>query len=462
MTPLDTIPVVKTSRSVLQQTLLFVLFFGLLTGLIFPFFSLFLLDVHAEKVLTAKYFFACVMAGLLLAAASQLLVQFTIMREISRFKQHLQHVTGNIREYKQGQLDLDGCTDCYMEVSSNDALGEIQVGMNELIHSIRNSFSNHELTDSYHQLLNQALDMQQLSDATVRYFTENFERVIAAEIFVNSESGLKLISSQYMHRDIPAGYLDFLHDVIDSGEVHRSSEGLVLTNSGVCSEGVRGHLVFPIRNSREQLGALVLYLSGTMDSDAVRHISRLLGQYQLAYANAAAYSQIKGMATYDDLTAVYNRQHGMQLIAKEFARCRDASEPISVIMIDLDHFKQLNDTFGHPAGDMVLRNVAALFAESVRGRDIVVRYGGEEFVIIMPQMRRHDAGARMEGILEKLNSMVFPWSQLSIAVTFSAGISSSEDRLLSDYSLALALQQADSALYRAKKQGRNQVVVATE
>jgi diguanylate cyclase (GGDEF)-like protein len=458
---MDTVPTSKTKRSVLTQTRVFMFCFGLIMGAVFPFFSLFLLSVSAEKVLTAKYFFACILAGLLVAFVSYLLVQLTIMKEILAFNRHVSHVTGNIQEYKKGNLSLDECADCYLEISSADALGEIQSGMNDLVYTIRSSFQKHELTDSYHRLLNQAMDVQQLFDTTLRYFSETIDAVIAGELFTYEESGLELKSSLFMHRQIPKNYYLFLQDVIDSRRVHVSEEASVLADAGHITEQTKGHLVFPVQNDREKLGALILYVSEPLAGDEIRHVNRLLKQFLLAYGNAKAYSQIKGMATYDELTGVYNRQHGMQLVTTEFNHCREESVPISLVMLDLDHFKQLNDTFGHPAGDMVLHTVASLIKESVRGRDLVVRYGGEEFVVVMPQTTRRDAGTRIEAILEKLKQMNLRWNNLPLSVSFSAGISSSESGIFSDYTLSSILQQADTALYNAKERGRNQVVIAT-
>lgn len=451
----------KTKHSVLVRVRELMFCFGLIMGVVFPFFSMLLLDVPAEKVLTPKYFVGCILAGLLVGGVSYLLMELTVVREILKFKDHVNHVSGNIREYKEGSRSLEACANCFMEISSTDALGEIQEGMNALTATIRSSFYKHELTDSYYQLLNFALDTQQLCDNSLRYFAENLSKVVACELFIFGESGLQLESSLFVHREIPAAYYKFLQDVVRLQRVHISDEHTVLADTGHLTELTKGHLVFPILDKREQLGVLVLYVNAAMDGDDIRHVNRLLKQFQLAYGNARAYSQIKGMATYDGLTKVYNRQHGVQLANKAFDECREAHEPISVIMLDLDHFKQLNDTFGHPAGDMILQNVAALLEESTRGRDLVIRYGGEEFVVVMPQTSRRDAGMRIQAILKKLNGIKFGWNKLPIQISFSAGVASSEGAIIADYSLESVLSQADEALYKAKQQGRNQVVTSS-
>lgn len=458
---MEKIPARKTNHSVLIRVRELMFCFGLIMGAVFPFFSMLLLDVSVEKVLTPKYFIACILAGLLVGGVSSLLMELTVVKEILKFKDHVKHVSDNIREYKEGSRSLEECANCYLEISSNDALGDIQEGMNALTATIRSSFYKHELTDSYYQLLNYALDTQQLCDNSLRYFAENISKVIACELFVFGESGLQLKSSLFVHREIPASYYKFLQDVVALQRVHISDESTILADTGHLMEMTKGHLVFPILDKREQLGALVLYVNEAMAGDDIRHVNRLLKQFQLAYGNARAYSQIKGLATYDGLTKVYNRQHGMQQANKEFDGCRDAHEPISVIMLDLDYFKQLNDSFGHPAGDMILQNVAALLEESTRGHDLVIRYGGEEFVVVMPQTGRRDATMRMQAILKKLNGTKFSWNKLPIQISFSAGVASSEGAIVADYSLESVLRRADEALYKAKQQGRNQVVTSS-
>lgn len=457
---MDTVPVKKTTNSVIWQARKYMIFFGLVIGCVFPFFSMLLLDVPAEKVLTPKYFVACILAGLLVAVVSQLLVHFTVLREFDTFSKHLLQVTGNIGAYKKGQMGLNECTDCYLEISSSDVIGDVQSGMNDLIHSIRSSFAKQELTDSYHQLLNQVLDTQQLTEATLRYFNESLKTVVGGEIFIYQATGLELAASLFVHREVPGAYRKFLQDVIDSGRVHVSGEELVLVDSGQLSEVTKGHLVFPIQTSREQLGALILYIDSVMEEDDISHVGRLLKQFQLAYANANAYSKIKGMATYDELTGVYNRQQGMRMAVDEFNKCKNDRLPISVIMIDLDHFKQLNDSYGHAAGDEALHRVAELLNDNVRGRDVVLRYGGEEFVIIMPETKLRDAVMRVDAIRENINQMTIPWNNLEITTSLSAGVACSKGGGAADYSLSTALQKADAALYKAKEQGRNQTVAS--
>jgi two-component system cell cycle response regulator len=133
------------------------------------------------------------------------------------------------------------------------------------------------------------------------------------------------------------------------------------------------------------------------------------------------------------------------------------------MMMDLDHFKQINDVYGHPVGDAVLREIAAVIAQNVRGIDLATRYGGEEFVVVMPDTDITYATSAAERLRQEVSetviSIVNGGEPKSIGVTVSIGVASSTPELNSS---ELLLEAADAALYRAKRTGRNKVVTAAE
>jgi diguanylate cyclase (GGDEF)-like protein len=160
----------------------------------------------------------------------------------------------------------------------------------------------------------------------------------------------------------------------------------------------------------------------------------------------------------DGLTGLYNRKHLMEILASEVARAERYQRPLALVMIDIDHFKVYNDTCGHLAGDEVLRNIAALFKGSIRGSDRAGRYGGEEFLIILPETTADEAGRIADRIRSRLAEEDFPAGSQRVKITISGGIASFPSHGRSPESL---LRSADAALYRAKAGGRNRVVPAT-
>jgi diguanylate cyclase (GGDEF)-like protein len=163
-----------------------------------------------------------------------------------------------------------------------------------------------------------------------------------------------------------------------------------------------------------------------------------------------AEQQIHALATTDSLTGIANRRAFMHALEGEVVRAHRYGESLALIMYDIDHFKQVNDTYGHDAGDDVLKGVARLVKSHVRATDLVARWGGEEFMVLVPQS--DIAHARM--VAEKLQSLIGAQRFDRVgAVTASFGVAVVEPH----DDVGALLKKADSALYRAKEGGRNRV-----
>lgn len=173
--------------------------------------------------------------------------------------------------------------------------------------------------------------------------------------------------------------------------------------------------------------------------------------------------KLRGLAYLDGLTGIPNRRRMDEYLADEYRRAARSNEHISVIMADIDYFKQYNDKYGHQAGDFCLQRVAnAIKANLRRPADLVARYGGEEFVIVLPDTPMDGAVALADDIRKNVESLSIPHetSDVTGCITLSLGVSSVLPNLqLSENTL---LGQADGALYRAKQKGRNRVVVYRE
>jgi diguanylate cyclase (GGDEF)-like protein len=169
--------------------------------------------------------------------------------------------------------------------------------------------------------------------------------------------------------------------------------------------------------------------------------------------NAKLYAQMERMAITDSLTNLYNRRGLTQLGQREIERARRFDRSFSVLMLDLDHFKQLNDSYGHPAGDEVLHQLADLLGQLVRSIDVVARYGGEEFALLLPECHFDCAQVVAERLRQAIASTSFSTSAGDLNLTISLGIASGSNLPLELESL---LEAADRALYAAKEAGRNQ------
>ena len=163
-----------------------------------------------------------------------------------------------------------------------------------------------------------------------------------------------------------------------------------------------------------------------------------------------AREQMRHYAEHDDLTGLWNHRIIIERLRGEVARSRREGVPLSLILVDLDHFKQVNDTFGHPSGDLTLKEISAVFQRSVRSYDWVGRYGGEEFLLILPGSNLASARIRAEHLRMAVQVAHIPGNKAAIKVTASFGVASG---FPSDYESLL--HAADMALYRAKDNGRN-------
>ena len=170
-------------------------------------------------------------------------------------------------------------------------------------------------------------------------------------------------------------------------------------------------------------------------------------------------SQLHEQANRDALTGLYNRRYLADALGRELARCKRESQPLILLMIDIDHFKQINDTHGHHAGDEVLREIAALLTRSTRPSDVVCRYGGEEFLVLLPNMTLLTARARAEAYRVQWEATTVAAGTALVRTTLSIGLSAFPQHAQTAHDL---IERADTALYQAKGGGRNRVVEATD
>ncbi|MEQ0777485.1 GGDEF domain-containing protein [Paraburkholderia tropica] len=183
--------------------------------------------------------------------------------------------------------------------------------------------------------------------------------------------------------------------------------------------------------------------------------SELALQGQLE-AVQALQAKLQEQANRDALTGLYNRRYLNDALQREFDRSTQTGCPLSVLLLDIDHFKQINDRFGHSTGDRVLQDVAALLAQDMDPGGTAFRYGGEEFLILLPQMDSSEAWRRAECYRARTPVFVVVNEERGNPVTLSIGIASTADGAESPQQL---IDRADNALYQAKLGGRDRCSV---
>lgn len=187
-------------------------------------------------------------------------------------------------------------------------------------------------------------------------------------------------------------------------------------------------------------------------------IARIAEHYALFLNNLRLRETLRVEAIRDPLTGLYNRRYMEAAFQREIARATRHQISVGIMLLDLDYFKKFNDTYGHLTGDLLLQEIAAILQQSTRLEDIACRYGGEEFLLILPGASLESTQYRAHDILGKIRRFQFPFQQQTLSVTMSIGVATGPDHGLE---LEQLIHQADIALYQAKANGRNQVVVAS-
>ena len=237
-------------------------------------------------------------------------------------------------------------------------------------------------------------------------------------------------------------------------------DGFIYTNEkfGVTIEkgfSTKFSCSYSLKVEEMALGDLKLMRRQNFDKKEVQWLENLLCCLIYPLKNATLYKQAISMAHTDPLTQTYNRTSFDDSLMREVKLARRKSNPLSVIFFDVDHFKAINDNYGHDCGDVVLSSTAHCIKEALRASDIVFRYGGEEFVILLGDTSLDGAKVIAERIRENIENHTVAYGLELIKVTASLGLSSLRGNDNSD----MLVKRADNAMYRAKENGRNQVQV---
>jgi diguanylate cyclase (GGDEF)-like protein len=219
-----------------------------------------------------------------------------------------------------------------------------------------------------------------------------------------------------------------------------------------------GYLCVPLMVQGETLGVLCLLGGEQKGGHFVdQQLAVAMGEgIKLALSNIELREELREQAIHDPLTGLYNRRYLEDSLARELYRAQRRNTPLCVSMLDIDHFKSINDTFGHAAGDALLAGLGRILRENLRMSDIACRYGGDEFLLILPDSSLDDTRQRVQQILELAKGLrIWYGDQLLESMTVSAGVVVAHEHDFNEHEI---LRAADEALYAAKHAGRGQIV----
>ncbi len=230
------------------------------------------------------------------------------------------------------------------------------------------------------------------------------------------------------------------------------------------------NICLPMKSFGQAVGTLFLEAprgmadGGKMDDQLVRgrttFYQTVAESLSVSIANLRLREELEQQALRDPLTGLYNRRYLVDYLERELMRTAREALPLSIIMLDIDHFKRCNDTYGHDAGDTVLKELAAVLDEWTRGEDVVSRHGGEEFVVVLPGTDPETAMRRADVLREAVAALNLSHQGQELGqITISAGVATCPD-LVKDK--AALIRAADQAMYRSKQNGRNRVTLAAD
>ncbi len=220
-------------------------------------------------------------------------------------------------------------------------------------------------------------------------------------------------------------------------------------------------IAVPVVVAQQSLGVLLVETTGNAlhSTEEVKILAFFASQIGTALENVRLYNEVELLSITDGLTGLYNHRHFQKVLEYELIRSSRYKRPLSLLMLDIDFFKDYNDIFGHPAGDTVLITIARIIQTSIRSTDFSARYGGEEFCVILTETKKGDALVKAEEIRRKVEECQFldEKKQPTKNLTVSIGVSDFPDDVITKEAL---IKKADDALYFSKKTGRNRVTPA--
>jgi len=218
-------------------------------------------------------------------------------------------------------------------------------------------------------------------------------------------------------------------------------------------------IYFPLEVATAVLGIVSIIGVKKMGENHLRLISTMTNHLALALKNATEHQKIQELAVTDELTGLYNRRAFQHALDKELRRSKRYQKSLSLIMLDIDGFKEINDTFGHQAGDEVLKTLAAYLRSGVRDTDLIARYGGDEFAIILPETKAHEAAVLAERLKNSISHHSVTIEETPHPITLSIGIADISNNGMSSDEL---IRRADHVLYRSKGDGGDAVKILSD
>jgi diguanylate cyclase (GGDEF)-like protein len=436
----------RLTRSVFRDLAIWMVGLGLLTGVAFPPMVLLLGVAPAGQALTARFFAACVAAGLMVGAVNWALSRTVIGSRLRALTERMRHIGATIdRATETGDWSGYASGASALPIDSTDELGDAAAAFNGLVGALARSRAVEDAVHDLTGVLSTHIELDALAQAALRRLLSHLDAPAGAVTVADERGGAPAVVA--------------VHGPVDVDRLTRAAAMAEAMPGGAPSRIDGDVLVVPVRlQSRPGAAVIVATERPRLSGEQQRLVAFFARAFGVALDNALAHADSQRQARLDALTGCSNRRAGMEFLEAAFERAVGGGRPLGALMIDLDHFKAINDGHGHGVGDEVLQRAAAAARACLRQSDALVRYGGEEFLAVLPDADERRLPEIAERIRTAVEATSFAGQRGLVRVSASIGAAA-----MPGCGAATAdafLERADEALYAAKRAGRNRVAVA--
>ncbi|MGI6467320.1 MAG: GGDEF domain-containing protein [Sphaerochaetaceae bacterium] len=449
----------RITKNIFTDLAIFMIGFGLVVGIVFPFFML-VMKIPSSYILTTQFVLSCIIAGVIVSAINIILAKSIVGKKVHTLSQKMAYIGQKIVSAKSiGDLKECNSEECRIEDDSVDELGKSARSFNTLLEALNDAISSESAVRDFNTLMASQLELEMLAkngvNAILGYLKAEGGCIIierGGEFTIPYSIGLTQEQSILENEN--------LFKYFESKTIQRVTlDETLKLDTLIATFKPQDVIMVPLTYKEVPLGLLLIASSKVIADRLVESVELFSQSFVIALNNAITYSQLQKLAANDPLTGLYNRRFGLNRLSEEYSRAIRSQLPLGVLMFDIDHFKKVNDTYGHTVGDRVLVNIAKIATMAGRKGDFVIRYGGEEFIMILPGAGKEDLMFIGERLRHMVEESVVQVGTNQIKVTISIGlVSYPVYGVESEYDLTEA---ADQALYNAKERGRNMVVYAT-
>lgn len=454
------IPIVFTSLSIDKKYSLILLALNIVIEAVKGFITYVILDVSISNYH---------LVHLLISLTLIYIIWFSLINMTSSFSEQ------NNKNEKENQRLVVELGEKYeqLEAAQNeiktqyDKLKETNHKLEETNSRLTNSIAEFYTLQQISEAIGSIFDINELlkfvNDVILGVMGVNYSTIV---LFDHKKNRLKVHFTNVKEKEDLAILSDninckFLLDILDSEKTLLENDVVPEKYEFIKDRVIGSFICIPLSSKSRKFGLLIIEhkYKNTFTKENLRLVTTICKSVSMAIENAELYASMQVLATIDGLTGVFNRVYFNQKFESEFNLAKELNYELTLVILDIDHFKKFNDTYGHLFGDVVLKSVAQTVKNILRSTDTIARFGGEEFVIILPRTSIKTAYEKVELLRRKIAENIVTDNLVSASVTASFGIASFPE---TSKNLNEIIKDADDALYRAKDNGRNRIEVAKD